>query len=114
MVRNNRLINGGNTAIATNSAPGVLIEGNLIINRQPTPQTAIGLGHGMDYRPSDISGGVYPNGDIADGNAVLRNNTVCQSDGATGSLVRDNSPNTTLSNNAVLTGAAATAGVCAR
>jgi hypothetical protein len=114
VVRNNRLINGGNTAIATNSAPNIVIEGNVVINRQPTPQTAFGLGHGIDYTPIHIVNGLYPNGDIGDGNAVLRNNTVCQGSGATGSLVRDNSPNTTLVNNVVLTGAAATTGVCAR
>lgn len=115
VVRNNRLINGGNTAIATNSAPGIVVEGNVVINQQPTPQIAFGFGHGIDYTPTHIVNGLYPNGDIGDGNAVLRNNTVCRaSNGATGDLVRDNAPNTTLTNNVVRTGATASAEVCAR
>ena len=35
VVRNNRLINGGNNAMNAQSAPGIVVEGNVIINTQP-------------------------------------------------------------------------------
>lgn len=103
VVRNNRLINGGNNAMNAQSAPGILVEGNVIINTNPTYQVGISVGH------TD-----YPNGDLPDGNATVRNNTVCQSGGATGPATYVTSPNSTVTNNVVVTGAAATTGVCAR
>jgi hypothetical protein len=103
IVRNNRLINGGNNGMNIQSAPGVLVEGNVVINTNPTSQVAISVGH------TD-----YPNGDLPDGNATVRNNTACQSNGATGAVVNVTAPNSTVSGNVVRTGAEAIAGVCAR
>ena len=114
IVRNNRLINGGNTAIAVQSAPGILIERNVIINTQATNQSAISIGN-SDYRAASYPGGVYPNGDAADGNATVRDNTVCRSGGASGAvLTQFSAPGTTVSGNTEPSGAAATSGVCAR
>jgi hypothetical protein len=80
------------------------VEGNVIINTQAANQVAISVGH------TD-----YPNGDVPDGNATVRNNTVCQSGGASGPAVTLlNNPGATQSNNVVITGASATTGVCAR
>lgn len=103
VVRNNRLINGGNSAMNAQSAPGILVEGNVIINTNPTYQAAIAVGSTE-----------YLNGDVLDGNATVRNNTVCQSGGASGPAVVLLSPGNTETNNVVVTGAAATTGVCAR
>lgn len=103
VVRNNTLINGGNTGMAVQSAPGILVEGNVVINTQARNQTAIGVGH------TD-----YPNGDVPDGNATVRNNTACQSGGATGSVTNVTAPNSTVTNNVVVTGPEATTGICAR
>ncbi len=103
VVRNNRLINGGNNAMNAQSAPGILVEGNVIINTNPTYQIGISVGH------TD-----YPNGDLPDGNATVRNNTVCQSGGATGPATNVTAPNSVVTNNVVVTGTAATTGVCAR
>ena len=103
VVRNNKLINGGNTGVAAQSAPGILVEGNVVINAQATNQTAISVGH------TD-----YPNGDVPDGDATVRDNTACQSGGATGSVTNVTAPNSAVTNNVIVTGAAATTGVCAR
>ena len=103
VVRNNRLINGGNTAIAVQSAPGIVVENNVIINTQTTPQTAISVGHNE-----------YLNGDVPDGNAVVQNNTACYpTPHANSSVVRVIAPNSTVTNNILVTGAAATTGICA-
>lgn len=113
VVRGNRLINGGNTAMAVNSAPGVLIENNVIINSQAALQSAIMLGN-ADFRDGTYPSGTYPNGDAADGNGIVRNNTVCRSGGATGSAVTTfAAPNTSITGTVEPTGAAATTGVCA-
>ncbi|MGY4829977.1 hypothetical protein ACVNIS_15520 [Sphaerotilaceae bacterium SBD11-9] len=104
VVRNNRLVNGGNTGIAAQSAPGIVVEGNVIFNTQATAQTAISVGH------TD-----YPNGDLADGNAVVRDNTACYPAPNTNSgVTRVIAPNSTVSGNVMLTGAAAASGACAR
>lgn len=104
VVRNNKLVNVGNSAILAQSAPGVLIEGNVVINTTPTYQAAISVGSNE-----------YQGGDIADGNAIVRNNTACQSGGASGPVVNlTAAPGSTLTNNVVVTGAAATTGICAR
>ncbi len=104
VVRNNRIINAGNTAMAIQSAPGIVVEDNLIINTQTTYQTGINVGHNE-----------YQNGDVPDGNAVVRNNTACYPTPANGSsVVRVTAPNSQVSNNLTMTGAAASSGVCAR
>jgi hypothetical protein len=106
VVRNNKLINGGNTVMAVQSAPGVLVEGNVAINTQATSQTSFAIGSGS---------GPYADGDLADSGAVVRNNTACRANAsATGSVVNVNSPGSTVTNNLAVTGSAATTGVCAR
>jgi hypothetical protein len=106
VIRNNKLINGGNTVMAVQSAPGVVVEGNVAINTQATTQTAFAIGSGP---------GPYQDGDSGDSNAVVRNNTACRANAAAGgSVVNVNSPGATTLNNIAVTGAAATTGVCAR
>lgn len=104
VVRNNRLRNGGNTAMAAQSAPGITVEGNVVINTRPTQQTAFNIGSGS--QPA-------ADGDIGDGDAIVRNNTVCQGDGASGAVATVNSPGSTVTNNVLRRGAEATTGVCA-
>ena len=104
VVRNNKLINAGNTGMAVQSAPGIVIDGNVVINTQTTFQASINVGHNE-----------YQGGDVPDGNAVVRNNTACYPNPHPGSVgVRVTAPNSTVSNNVTVTGAAATTGVCAR
>ncbi|HSW03975.1 InlB B-repeat-containing protein [Aquabacterium sp.] len=104
VVRNNKLINAGNTGMNAQSAPGIVVEGNVIINTQTTFQTGISVGHTE-----------YASGDVPDGNAIVRNNTACYPTPHSGSTaVRVIAPNSQVSNNLMLTGAAATTGVCAR
>lgn len=104
VVRGNKLINAGNTGMAVQSAPGIVIEDNVIINTQTTFQTAISVGH------TD-----FPNGDAPDGNAVVRNNTACfPTPNANSSVVQVIAPNSVVTNNTMVTGVAATTGLCAR
>lgn len=103
IVRNNKFINGGNSALVSQSAPGIVVEDNVAINTQATNQTGFVVG-----------GGDYLGGDMLDENAIVRNNTACQSGGASGSVVNVNSPGATVTNNVVIAGAAATTRVCAR
>jgi hypothetical protein len=103
VVRNNKIINAGNTGMNAQSAPGIVVEGNVVINTQSTYQTAISVGHNE-----------YQNGDVADANAVVRNNTACFTNPNVGSsLLRVTSVSSLLSNNITLTGLLATLGVCA-
>lgn len=107
VIRNNKLINGGNTVMAVQSAPGVLVEGNVAINTRATSQTAFAIG----------SGGPGPNsnGDDGDSNAIVRNNVACRVNaGASGAVVAVNSPGATVTNNVARSGADATTGPCAR
>lgn len=102
VVRNNRLVNGGNTAMAVQSAPGIVIEGNVIINAQAALQTGINVT------------GQYSGGDVPDADAVVRNNVMCRRNAAgTGNVVSVNSPGSTVTGNVLRTGADATTGVCA-
>jgi hypothetical protein len=104
VVRGNTLVNGGNTVIAAQSAPGILIEDNRIINTQLAFQTGISVGH-TDYQ----------NGDLPDGNAIVRNNIGCYpTPGHQSTLVHVIAPNSTVTNNLSYTGAAATSGPCMR
>lgn len=102
VVRGNRLINGGNTAINAQSAPGIVIEGNTIINRQASSQISIGVGHNE-----------YQGGDVPDADAVVRNNTLCQVGGAM-TINASRSPGAVVTGNVTRTGADASSGVCAR
>jgi hypothetical protein len=86
------------------SAPGIVIEGNVFINTQATPQTAIAVAGNRDY----------PNGDVGDGDAVVRNNTACFQSASGGTAARVLAANSKVDNNVVLSGAAAKTGVCAR
>ena len=57
--------------------------------------------------------GCTTTGDVLDGDAIVRDNTVCQSGGATGNAVNVIAPNSTDSNNVTVTGPAAVVGICA-
>ncbi len=99
VVRGNTLVNGGNTVIAVQSAPGILIEDNRIFNTQTAYQTGIGVGSTE-----------YQNGDVPDGNAIVRNNIGCYpTPGHQSVLVRVIAPDSTVTNNISYSGAAATA-----
>lgn len=102
VVRNNKMINGGNNSMVAQAAPGIVVEDNVAINTRATNQVSFNIGGGVGA------------GDTLDANAVVRNNTACQSGGATGSVVSVNSPGATVSGNTVRTGAEATTGICAR
>ena len=102
VVRNNKMINGGNNSMVAQAAPGIVVEANVAINTRATNQLSFNIGGGVGA------------GDTLDANAVVRNNTACQSGGATGSVVSVNSPGAVVASNVVVTGAAATTGVCAR
>lgn len=105
IVRGNRIVNAGNTAIAIQSAPGILVENNVVVNTQTTNQTAVAVGN------SD-----YPNGDLSDTNATVRNNTACYPVAGSGSnvvFIHANVSNPTTTGNVMLTGNAGRTGVCA-
>lgn len=103
-VRGNTLVNGGNTVIAVQSAPGILIENNRIINTQTAYQTGISVGSTE-----------YQNGDVPDGNAVVRDNIGCYpTPGHQSVLVSVIAPDSTVVNNLSYSGAAAIAGPCRR
>jgi hypothetical protein len=104
VVRNNTFVNLGNTGMAVQSAPGIVIEGNVFINTQGTPQTAIAIAGNREY----------PNGDVGDGEAVVRNNTACFQSSSGSTAARVLAANSKVDNNVVLSGAAAKTGVCAR
>ena len=89
-------------AINAQYAPGILVEDNVIINTNPIYQIGISVGH------TD-----YPAGDLPDGNATVRNNIICQSGGATGPATTVTAPDSTVTNNVIVTGEAAVTGVCA-
>lgn len=104
VVRRNTLVNGGNTVIAAQSAPGIVIEENRIFNTQTAFQVGIGVG------ATDYTGG-----DVPDGNAIVRNNIGCYpTAGHQSTLVRVTAPDSTVTNNLSYTGAAATSGPCMR
>ena len=106
VVRNNRLINGGNAALIVQSASNALIEGNVSWSNQPElGQAAIVTGGTGD------SGG----GDDAMTGGTIRNNTACYPNPSSyNTVVRNSSPGATLSGNVMSTGAGATSGACAR
>ena len=103
-VRGNTITNVGFFAIVAHSAPNILIENNRVKNTQATYQIGIGTGAGN-------SGG----GDDVLTNGVIRNNTVCFTQPASGSLpVRVDVPTTAVETGTVYrTGADAATGVCA-
>lgn len=65
VVRANRIINLGGCGVCLTSAPGALVENNLIVNTQANYQVGIVI-------PDRTAGP----GDDADGGAIIRNNTV--------------------------------------
>ena len=105
VVRGNKIINGGNAGMVIQSAPGALIENNVVINTQTViAQTAVVAG-----------GGDYTGGDDADTGAIVRNNTACYVAPATNSgVTRITSTGAVVANNVMITGSAATTGVCTR
>jgi hypothetical protein len=74
VVRGNRIINLGFVAIALTSAPGVVVENNLIINAQNTYQAGVLI-------PDRTAG----TGDDLDTGAIIRNNTIYFSQAGSGS-----------------------------
>lgn len=106
VIRGNKLIGGGNTVMAVQSAPGVVVENNVVLQINATAQTAFNIGSGP---------GPYADGDAGDANAIVRGNRVCRTNaGASGSVVNVNSPGSQVSDNTLITGAAASTGICAR
>ncbi len=65
VLRNNRVINLGGCSFCLTSVPGVVVENNLVVNNQSGFHAAIVI-------PDRTAGA----GDDADGNALIRNNTV--------------------------------------
>jgi len=65
VVRGNRVINLGGCAVCLTSAPGVVVENNLIVNDHATYNLGIVI---PDRTPGP--------GDDADGGAIIRNNTI--------------------------------------
>lgn len=91
VIRNNTLINGGNTVMAVQSAVGVLIEGNTIINTQGTSQTAFAVGAAPSTKGDDPNNG-----------AIVRNNIIRLSNGSSGTVVNFvNAPGSVQENNTV-------------
>jgi hypothetical protein len=74
VVRGNTIVNLGFVAIGAASAPGIVVENNLIVNLQPTYQAAILI---PEREPRT--------GDAADTGAIVRNNTVYYAQPASGS-----------------------------
>ena len=78
----------------------------MVINTQPTVQTAFYIGSGP---------GPHADGDAGDSNAVVRDNVLCRANpAASGAVTMVNSPGAVVTNNVEIAGAAATTGVCAR
>jgi len=100
VIRNNTTVDVG-CGICTSSTPGVVVEGNRIIQTVPR---AAGINVGL---------AVPDPGDVADSGAVVRNNTGCYVAGGQ-SVVSVGSIGAIVANNTVVSGAAATTGVCAR
>ena len=106
VVRNNRLINGGNAALIVQSAANALIEGNVSWSNQPElGQAAV------------VTGGVGGSGggDEAMTGGTIRNNTACYPiPSPNNTVLRNSSPGATLTTNVMRIGADATTGACAR
>lgn len=65
VLRNNRIVNLGGCAICLTSVPGAVVENNLVVNTHPNYNVGI-----------VIPDRDYGAGDAADGNAIIRNNTI--------------------------------------
>jgi hypothetical protein len=103
VIRRNRIVNGGNGGIVVSSAPGVVIEDNVIWNTQTTPQRGVAVG-----RPD------YGSGDAVDSNALVQRNTACYPTPHTNSAaVSISSLGSIVASNVMLTGSLASTGVCA-
>jgi len=101
VIRNNTTVDVG-CGICTSSTPGILVEGNRIIETVPR---AAGINVGL---------AVPDPGDAADSGAVVRNNTACFVQNSGQSWVRVGGDGATATNNPLVSGASATTGVCAR
>ena len=103
-VRGNTVVNAGICAICASAAPGVVVEGNKLINTQATFQYGVQV---------PASGGGESPGDDPNGPAIVRNNTICQTapQAGTGIVAPAGS---TVTGNVLQSGAAATTGTCAR
>lgn len=104
VIRNNTVVNLGECAICINAAPGIVVENNRVFNDQKTAHVAVMIANG-NRGP----------GDAADRDAVVRGNVACFPSGASSQVaLRLASPGAIVSQNAELSGVAATRGVCAR
>lgn len=74
VVRGNTVVNVGYCAICANAAPGILIEGNRLINTASTYQVGV-----------QIPTSKRSPGDDEDARAIVRNNVICQAAPASGS-----------------------------
>jgi len=101
-VRGNKVINAGNCGICVGSAPGIVVENNIIRKDEAISHAAI-----------QIPTGTPAAGDDPQTGAIVRNNTACYPNPAPGQVVAQMTGGTS-TGNAVITGAAATTGVCAR
>ena len=96
VVRGNVLINLGACSVCASAAPGILVEGNTIINRQENAHTGIAIG-----------GRLGP-GDAPDAGAMVRNNVACFERPARGqAIARVAGAGAVITGNSVHTGEAA-------
>ena len=103
VVRNNTIVNVGNCAMCISAAPGVLVEGNKVYNTLSAFHIGVII-PGSDPSPEDAQ----------DGGAIIRNNLVCHTAPASGSMAVRAPSAASVTGNTYMTGAAATTGVCAR
>jgi hypothetical protein len=102
VVRRNTLVNLGGCGVCVNSAPGIVVEGNRFVQRQPTPHVAVAIRDDGGF------------GDVSDRDAEVRDNIVCFPHPARGQVVADvASPGAVVQGNQVFRGQAGAAGACA-
>lgn len=100
IVRNNSVRNAG-ACVAFSASPGIVIDGNKCVDNTTQAFALI-------ETVSNVTSG----GDDADGGAVVRNNTVCGTNGSAAGLISVSNP-AALTNNVIRTGPDASTGVCA-
>lgn len=104
VVRGNTVVNVGYCAVCANAAPGILIEGNRLINTANTYQVSV-----------QIPTSKRSAGDDEDVRAIVRNNVICHAAPASGSIdVRVAGEGAQVSGNVYRRDRDATTGPCAR
>ncbi|WP_295640465.1 right-handed parallel beta-helix repeat-containing protein [uncultured Methylibium sp.] len=104
VVRGNTVVNVGYCAVCANAAPGIVIEGNRLINTASTYQVSV-----------QIPTSKRSPGDDEDARAVVRNNVICHAAPASGSTdVRVAGDGAQVSGNVYRRDRDATTGPCAR